>query len=159
MSKIYSKLTIEKNSCSQNFDFLSLKHLSPDLLLGSSNSGRYHWILKLLATTWKSEVWKQNYVWLSYYFNFERNYVVLKSKSPCILLNKNINLKTKRNRKWKIHTVLERRTLCFSSYRNCKLKVKVWWVGARERKKKASLVPFILPEGNFFIICVLSQCI
>ena len=25
------------------------------------------------------------------YFNFERNYDVLKSKSPCILLNKNIN--------------------------------------------------------------------
>ena len=24
-------------------------------------------------------MWKQNYVWLSYYFNFERNYVVLKS--------------------------------------------------------------------------------
>ena len=27
---------------------------------------------------------------LFYYFNFERNYDVLKSKSPCILLNKNI---------------------------------------------------------------------
>ena len=30
-------------------------------------------------------------MWLFYYFNFERNYDVLKSKSPCILLNKNIN--------------------------------------------------------------------
>ena len=30
-------------------------------------------------------------MWLFYYFNFERSYV-LKSKSPCILLNKNINL-------------------------------------------------------------------
>ena len=29
-------------------------------------------------------------MWLFYCFNFERNYV-LKSKSPCILLNKNIN--------------------------------------------------------------------
>ena len=29
---------------------------------------------------------------LTHYFNFERNYEVLKSKSPCILLNKNINL-------------------------------------------------------------------
>ena len=37
------------------------------------------------------EVWEQNYVWLFYHFNFERNYDVLKSKSPCILLNKNIN--------------------------------------------------------------------
>ena len=60
---------------------------------------------------------------LFYYFNFERNYDVLKSKSPCILLNKNV--KTKRNRKWKIsHTVLERRTLCLSSYSNRKFKVK-----------------------------------
>ena len=30
-------------------------------------------------------------MWLFYYFNFERNYDVLKSKSPCILLNENIN--------------------------------------------------------------------
>ena len=30
-------------------------------------------------------------MWLFYYFNFERNYDVLKSKSSCILLNKNIN--------------------------------------------------------------------
>ena len=29
-------------------------------------------------------------MWLFYYFHFESNYV-LKSKSPCILLNKNIN--------------------------------------------------------------------
>ena len=40
----------------------------------------------------KSDVWEQNCVWLFHYFNFERNYDVLKSKSPCILLNKNINL-------------------------------------------------------------------
>ena len=30
-------------------------------------------------------------MWLFYYFNIEGNYDVLKSKSPCILLNKNIN--------------------------------------------------------------------
>ena len=30
-------------------------------------------------------------MWLYYYFNFERNYDILKSKSPFILLNKNIN--------------------------------------------------------------------
>ena len=38
----------------------------------------------------KSEVWEQNSEWFFHYFNFERNYDVLKSKSPCILLNKNI---------------------------------------------------------------------
>ena len=54
------------------------------------------------------------------------------------LLNKNINLiKKKQNRKWKILcTVLERPTLCFSWYKIRKLKVKLWWVGPRERKKK-----------------------
>ena len=32
-------------------------------------------------------------MWLFYNFNFERNYDVLKSKSPYISLNKNINFK------------------------------------------------------------------
>ena len=30
-------------------------------------------------------------MWLFYYFNFERSYDVLNSKSPCILLKKNTN--------------------------------------------------------------------
>ena len=30
-------------------------------------------------------------MWLLYHFHFERNYDVFKSKSPCILLNKNID--------------------------------------------------------------------
>ena len=38
----------------------------------------------------KSEFWEQNCVWLFYYFDFERNYDVLKSKTPSFLLNKNI---------------------------------------------------------------------
>ena len=46
---------------------------------------------KLRFSGFKSEVRQQNYVWLFFCFNFERNYDVLKSKSPCILLNKNIN--------------------------------------------------------------------
>ena len=66
----------------------------------------------------------------------------------------------KRNRKWKIpDTVLERRSLCFSSYKSRKLKTKLWWVGARKRKKRIFFVPFILSEWSFFRICVLSQCI
>ena len=100
-------------------------------------------------------------MWLFYYFNFERNCEVLKSKSPCILLIRNTNFnKKKRNQKWKIpHTVLERRTLCFSSNKNRKLKVKLWWVGARERKKKTFFVPLILSEGYFFNVFISSQCI
>ena len=70
-------------------------------------------------------------------------------------------IKMKRNRKWKIpHIVLERRNLFFSSRKNRKSKVKLWWVGARERKKRAFLYRFFfLPKGNFFKICILSQCI
>ena len=49
--------------------------------------------------------------------------------------------------------------MCFSSCKNRKLEVKLWWVGVRERKKRAFFVPFILCEGKFFKICVLSQCI
>ena len=73
-----------------------------------------------------------------YYFYFEKNYGLLKTKSPCFLLNKKINFhKTKRNRKWKIpHTVLGKWSLCFSWYKNWDLKVKLWWFGARERKKR-----------------------
>ena len=51
MSNIYLKVTIEKNWCSQNFNFLSLKSLSPGQFLGNPNSCRYHWILKLLVVT------------------------------------------------------------------------------------------------------------
>ena len=91
-SNIYLKVIIEKNWRSQNLDFLSLKNLSLGQFLESSNSRRCHWIFKLLVTTQKSEVSKQIRVRLFYYFSFERNYDVLKSKSSCILLNKNINL-------------------------------------------------------------------
>ena len=94
------------------------------------------------------------------YLNFKRKYDVLKSKSSCVLLKKNINFnknKTKSKMENPTHTVLERRTMCFSSYQNCKLKVKLWWVGARERKRRAFFVPVILSEGNFFNNCVLSQ--
>ena len=34
-------------------------------------------------------------MWLFYYFNFERNYDVLKSKTAYIFLNKNINFNKK----------------------------------------------------------------
>ena len=34
-------------------------------------------------------------MWLFYYFNFERNYDVLKSKSPCILLKKKLKFNKK----------------------------------------------------------------
>ena len=138
MSNIYLKVTIEKRWCIKNFDFLSLKRAPVGQFLGNSNSLRYCWLLKLLVETEKSEIWKRNCVWLFYYFYFERNYDVLKSKSPCFLLNKNISFN-------KNETELQR--------------VKLWWVGALEGRKSALFVTFILSKGNFFNICVLFSCI
>ena len=64
------------------------------------------------------------------------------------------------DRKWKIpNIVLQRQTLCFSSYENHKLKIKLWWAGAHKRNKRAFFVSFIMPEENFSNICVLSKCI
>ena len=69
-------------------------------------------------------------------------------------------IKTKRNRKWEIpHTILERPTLSFSSCTNCKLKVKLCWVGARERRKRAIFVLHTLWEGNYVNIFVSTQCL
>ena len=48
MSNIYLKVTIGKKWSTPNFDFISLKSSFPGQFLGSSNSRRYHWILKLL---------------------------------------------------------------------------------------------------------------
>ena len=101
---------------SQNFDFVGLKNLSP--------APTHTDIIEFqnFCLQFKNQTSGSNCVRLSYYFHFERSYEVLKLKSLCILLNKN----TKPNRKWKIiHTVLERRTLCFSSYKNRKLKVEL----------------------------------
>ena len=51
MSNIYLKVTIGKNWRSQNFDFLSLKNLSPGQFFGSFNSHRHYWILRLFVAT------------------------------------------------------------------------------------------------------------
>ena len=64
-------------------------------------------------------------------------------------------IKTKRNWKRKIPQTAFKRVFL----RTGNLKVKLWWGGAWERKKRAFSVSFILSEGNFFKICVLYQCI
>ena len=48
-------------------------------------------------------------------------------------------------------------TLCLSSYKSCKLMVKLWWVRARERKKIVFFVPFILSKWNFCTIYLFSK--
>ena len=62
-------------------------------------------------------------------------------------------MKKKQNWKWEIpHTFLERRSLCFSSYKNCKLKVKLLWVRARERKKKGQFLYRLFCPKEFLLI-------
>ena len=82
------------------------------------------------------------YNFYKYYFNFERNYDVLQSKSSCILLDKNINFnKNETESKMGNPTHSFRETnLVLQLIENCKLKVKLWWVGTRERNS-VSLCP------------------
>ena len=68
-------------------------------------------------------------------------------------------IKTKWNWKWKIlHTVLERQTVCFISCKNRRLKVKLWWVGARGRKKIAFFCTVYSVRREFFKdLCFISM--
>ena len=45
---------------------------------------------------------------------------------------------------------LKIRDLGAKLYKNCELKVKVWWVEARERKERAFFAMLNLSEGNVF---------
>ena len=53
----------------------------------------------------------------------------------------------------------ERWTMCFSLYKNCELKVKLWWVGACERKKESIFCNVYFFRKKFLNIWRLSQCI
>ena len=104
---------------------------------------------------------EQNCVWFFSYINFERDYDVLKSKSSCILLNKNFNFnKNETESKMENPTQrFKREEACTSAHTRIQNLKKLWWAEARRRKKRASFEPFILLEGHFFYICVLYQCI
>ena len=83
VSNIYWKGTIEKEWRFQNFDFL--KNLSPGQFLENPDSRRHYWILNFLLQLKNQRSGSKNCVWFFYNFNFERNYDVLKAKSPPIL--------------------------------------------------------------------------
>ena len=87
MSNIYLKVNREKNWRSQDFDFLSLKNCS--------HLRTHHWILEILVVNLKIRGLGAKLCVAFLLFNFERNYDVLKSKSLCIFLNKNMNLDIK----------------------------------------------------------------
>ena len=120
---------------SQNFDFLGLNNFK---ILKTLNFKTFWSTLKIRRLEAKLCVAFQRvhiFYWKDIYINFY--------------------WKRERSWKWKnSHTVLEK--LTFNSYKNCKLKVKLWWVGAHERKKRTFFVHFVLSEGNFFKICFIS---
>ena len=131
----------------------SLKDLSLGQFLGSSNSRRYHGILKLLVATLKSEVWKQNCLWLFYYFHFERNYDVLKPKSPYILLNKNINV-NKIETEWKMknptHTFRETNLVPqLTQELQIKMRTVMSWSFLRGQKRGHFLYRWFCPKEIF----------
>ena len=78
------ELTIEKSSNSEELTFSKLQ-----AQVSFWGAPVFNVLMKL-KYEWSGR--KTVCVWLFYYFNFERNYDVLKSKILCILLNKNINL-------------------------------------------------------------------
>ena len=82
-------------------------------------------------------------MWLFYYFDFERNYDVLKSKSPCFLLNKKLNFNKNQTESKLEHPM--------------QLKVKLSWVEARDRKTRALFATLIFSAKTFFKICVISH--
>ena len=93
--------------------------------LGSSNSRRYHWFFNFLLQQ-KIIGAKLYVVW--YYFYFGRNYDVFKSKSSYFLFNKNIKFNksmTESKMENPAHIFREVSHTCFSSYKNCELKVKL----------------------------------
>ena len=105
---------------------------------------RYHWILNFLVKNQRSG--NKTVYGFSVILVLKGIMMFQSQRIHAFCLTKILTLiKMKQNLKLKIpHTVFERWILYFSSYKNRKLKVKLWWAGAPERKKGAFFVPFIL---------------
>ena len=101
-------------------------------------------------------------LWLSYYFYFERNYGVLKSKSPCFLLEKCINFnkhETESKMENPIHSFKEM-NFVLQHLQELRIKSKTVMSWSLEKKKECIFCNAYFVWRNFFFhICVLSQCI
>ena len=94
-------------------------------------------------------------MWFFYYFNFERSYDVLKSKSPFILLNKNTNFKNKTESKMEnpTHSFREtNRVLQLIQESQIKSKTVMSWSSQNKKEFIFYIVYFVWKE-----IFVLSQ--
>ena len=65
----------------------------------------------------------------------------------------------KRNRKWKIPHSFRETNLVPQLIEESQIKSKTVMSWSSRKKERTFIVPFILSEGNFFKICVLSQYI
>ena len=96
---------------------------------------------------------------LFYDFNFERNYDVLKSKSPCILLYKNINFnknETESKMESPIHSFRETKlVLQLIKESQIKSKTVMSWMELAKEKRGHFLYRLFCPKGIIFKICVL----
>ena len=72
------------------------------------------------------------------------------------MLNKNINFNKKRMELKILQIASDRWTLCFSWYKNRKLKIKLLWVGACKRKKSKFLYRLFCPKETFLTTCFIS---
>ena len=142
MSIIYLKVNVETLL---KLQITAFKKFVTGSVFGSSNSCRFHWVLKLLLATEKSDVWEQNYVQLFYYFKLERSYDDLKSKSPCILLNKNINF-NKNEMEWKMEnpTQFYRDKPCASAH------IRIYNIPSYIAYNIAYNIPYIAQCKHFF---------
>ena len=94
-------------------------------------------------------------MWFFYYFNIEINYDALKSKSPCIWLNKNTNFhKNKTKSKMENPT-----TLVLQLIKESQIKCKILMSWSSWKKKEVIFCIVYSARRKFFNICVLSQCI
>ena len=127
-------LTYRKHWCSKNFDFPGLNNAPPGQFLAILNSSRLLLNFKICCNLKILGLGKKC-------LNFERDF---ESKSPCFLLNQSVNFEW--NRKWKIpKKPLKIPILCFSSYENRELNIKLWCVRACKKLK-----------CDYFAVCFLS---
>ena len=89
MSKYLLKSYYWEKLAFSNFDFLSLKQIRLQVSFWGGQLTQIWLNFKNCCCNLK--IWQQNCMWLFCYFNFERNYDVLRSKSSCLLLKKNMS--------------------------------------------------------------------
>ena len=100
-------------------------------------------------------------MWIFYYFHCERSYEVLKSKSPCFLLNQNIKFnknETESKMENPTHSFIEiNHVLQLLWEMRIKSKTVMSW--SSRRKKECIFCTVYFNRGIFLNICVLSQFI